>query len=92
MDTARKPDRVCRALGDPTRRRLLERLGTTPGATTGTLAATEPSLSRWAILKHLDVLRKAGLVHTLPEGRRRRHYRELAALRPLTAWLEELGD
>lgn len=90
MDTARKLDRACRALGDPTRRRLLERLGTTPGLTTGALAATEPSLSRWAILKHLDVLREAGLVQTLPEGRRRRHYRELAALRPLADWLEQL--
>ena len=35
----------------------------------------------------LEVLRRAGLVRSMDEGRRRRHYRESAALAPLLVWL-----
>ena len=81
-------DRVCLALGDATRRRIFERLRTEPGATTGRLAADNRSLSRWAVMKHLAVLRDAGLVRTLPEGRHRRHWAQPAALDALEGWLE----
>jgi DNA-binding transcriptional ArsR family regulator len=85
--TERNLDSLCQALSDRTRRRILERLGLSPGATTGELAAGEASMTRWAVAKHLEVLRAAGLVRTLPEGRRRRHYREAAALGPLSDWI-----
>jgi hypothetical protein len=39
-------------------------------------------------MKHLAVLREAGMIQTLPEGRRRRHYRDPRALGPLLDWLE----
>lgn len=84
-------DRVVRALADPTRRRLLERLAQRPGQTSGELAAGVRQLTRWAVLKHLGALRDAGLVETLPQGRRRRHYLNAAALADLSEWLEELG-
>lgn len=80
-------DHLARAIADPTRRRILERLGREPGATTGELAALAPGLTRFATIKHLDVLRQAGLVRTMSEGRRRRHYAETAALGPLREWL-----
>ena len=80
-------DRLARAVADPSRRRILERLADRPGATTGELAALNPGLTRFATIKHLDVLRRAGLVRTMSEGRRRRHYAEMSALGPLREWL-----
>ncbi len=90
----RRPDAdplsaVCHALADPTRRTLLANLARAPGATTTDLAAAAPRMTRWAVMKHLTVLREAGLVQTLPEGRRRRHYRIPGGLRDLQAWLTE---
>ncbi|HET7677955.1 MAG TPA: helix-turn-helix transcriptional regulator [Candidatus Limnocylindrales bacterium] len=81
-------DLLGHALADPTRRRLLRLLRESPGLTTGELAAAVPGLTRWAVMKHLDALRAAGLVQTLHEGRRRRHYRDPRGLDELFAWLE----
>jgi len=78
---------ICRALADPTRRSLLRRLLAEPGVTTGELAAGTASLTRFAVMKHLGVLRDAGLVRTMSQGRRRRHFGEPEALAPLRAWL-----
>ena len=83
----RQLDRICLALGDPTRRRIVQRLLAEPGATTGRLAADNRTLSRWAVTKHLAVLRDAGLVRTMPEGRRRRHWAQPGALSALRDWL-----
>ncbi len=80
-------DRVCAALSDTTRRRLLQRLARSPGLTTGELTATAPRVTRWAVMKHIAVLRDAGLVQSLPEGRRRRHYRDERGLDALREWL-----
>lgn len=81
-------DRLLRALADPTRRRILHLLATRPGLTTHQLAAQVPGMTRWGVMKHLGQLREAGLVQTLPEGRRRRHFREPAALGVLRRWLD----
>jgi predicted transcriptional regulator len=40
-------------------------------------------------MKHLTVLREAGMIQTLPEGRRRRHYRIPGAFGDLQRWLAE---
>jgi DNA-binding transcriptional ArsR family regulator len=80
---------VCHALADPTRRVLLALLARRPGATTTDLARAAPRMTRWAVMKHLTVLREAGLIQTLPEGRRRRHYRIPGAVRALQSWLTE---
>lgn len=87
--TADRIDELARAIADQTRRRILDRLATQPGSTTGELAALAPGLTRFAVIKHLDVLRSAGLIRSMPEGRRRRHYLERAALDPLRAWLSD---
>lgn len=81
-------DAICRALSDPTRRSILGRLAKASGATTSELTALAPTISRFAVMKHLEVLRRSGLMRSMDEGRRRRHYREAAALEPLRAWLE----
>ncbi|HVM29904.1 MAG TPA: metalloregulator ArsR/SmtB family transcription factor [Candidatus Limnocylindrales bacterium] len=85
-------DGTLRAISDPTRRQILQLLGTQPGLTTGQLAERVGGISRWAVMKHLAVLRKAGLVQTLDEGRRRRHYRELPPLRAVERWLQQELD
>ncbi|MBA2253542.1 MAG: helix-turn-helix transcriptional regulator [Chloroflexi bacterium] len=76
------------AVSDRTRRHLFERVAERPGMTTGELAGTVTGLTRYAVMKHLEVLRRAGLVQTLPEGRRRRHYGVERALEPAREWLE----
>lgn len=60
---------VWRALGDATRRALLDRLRERPH-TTGELAAAFPQ-TRFAVMKHLDILVGAGLVLVRREGRER---------------------
>ncbi len=62
-------DPVWRALSDATRRAILDLLRAAP-RTTGQLAAAFP-LSRFAIMKHLDVLVGAGLVSLRRDGRER---------------------
>jgi len=84
---AARLDAICHGLADPTRRAILAHLAASPGATTAQLATVAPALSRFAVMKHLEVLRRAGLVRSMDEGRRRRHYREPTALAPLLAWL-----
>ena len=81
-------DRGFHALSDATRRAIWMDLGPEPGLTTAELAERRSTLTRWAVMKHLAVLREAGLIQTLPEGRRRRHYRDDRALHALGEWLE----
>ena len=84
-------DRIFRALGDETRRRIWLLLGPRPGASTSDLTAAFPRLSRWAVMKHLRVLREAELLQTLPQGRQRRHYRVERSLDVIRAWLDGAG-
>jgi DNA-binding transcriptional ArsR family regulator len=86
-------DRIMRALADTTRRKLFRQIAQTPGMSTTDLSALAPGMSRWGVMKHIEVLRESGLVQTLPDGRRRRHYAEMHVLAPLRAWLsaEELA-
>jgi DNA-binding transcriptional ArsR family regulator len=60
-------DTVFQALGDPTRRALLERLGAGP-LTVSRLAAPFP-ISLAAVVQHLQVLEQCGLVQTEKVGR-----------------------
>jgi DNA-binding transcriptional ArsR family regulator len=80
-------DMVLRALADPTRRRILGLLSDRPGMTTSEISAHIDGMTRWGVMKHLALLAEAGLVQTMADGRRRRHFREQAALTPLRAWL-----
>jgi DNA-binding transcriptional ArsR family regulator len=68
--SARRDDRVWKALADPTRRRILDLLAARP-RTTGELADAFGRLSRFAIMKHLRVLQKAGLLIVTREARKR---------------------
>ena len=63
-------DDVWKALSDPTRRQILDLLRGGPKRTTEVVEAF-PKLTRFGVMKHLDVLRAAGLVTTRAEGRER---------------------
>jgi DNA-binding transcriptional ArsR family regulator/uncharacterized protein YndB with AHSA1/START domain len=66
-------DAVFRALGDPGRRRLLDKLNERNGLTLTELCE-DMGMTRQSVTKHLDVLEAAGLVTTLRRGRERLHY------------------
>ena len=72
-------DRVFGALADPTRRALLDQLAGGP-ATTGSLVSGVAHLSRTGALKHLAVLRAAGLIVTRSRGRERWNHLNAAPL------------
>lgn len=63
------PHAVCDALGDPTRREILDRLRRGP-TSVGALAEALP-VSRPAVSQHLRVLKDAGLVTERRDGTRR---------------------
>jgi uncharacterized protein YndB with AHSA1/START domain len=63
-----------RALSDPSRRLLLDRLFERDGQTLGDMAAHLPAMTRFGVMRHLRVLEDAGLVTTRREGREKRHF------------------
>ena len=70
--TAAVDDDLWSAIGDPTRRRMLDLLVGESGGTATTLSDRLP-VTRQAVAKHLAVLERAGLVHATPVGRERRY-------------------
>ncbi|MEO8668123.1 MAG: metalloregulator ArsR/SmtB family transcription factor [Bauldia sp.] len=66
-------DEVFKALADPTRRELLDRLFADNGQTLGDLC-TPLAMSRQAVSKHLAILEDANLVATVKRGREKLHY------------------
>jgi DNA-binding transcriptional ArsR family regulator len=66
-------DKVFKALADPGRRQLLDRLHADNGQTLGQLCTTL-DMSRQAVTKHLKLLEAANLVATVWRGREKLHY------------------
>lgn len=80
-------DHVWKALSDPTRREILDMLRDGPRQTTAIVEAF-PQLSRFGVMKHLDVLREVGLVKTRSEGRCRINSLNAAPIRDiLERWI-----
>jgi len=74
------------ALADPTRRALLDRLRG-GGPMSLTQLAERLPMTRQAVTKHLDALRRAGLVAVTRRGRERLHALNAAPLREVDDWL-----
>jgi uncharacterized protein YndB with AHSA1/START domain/DNA-binding transcriptional ArsR family regulator len=73
-------DAVFKALADPTRRALLDRLRERNGQTLGELC--EPlAMARQSATQHLDVLQAANLISVVRRGRQKLHY-----LNPVPLW------
>lgn len=66
-------DAVFRALADPVRRALLDRLRERGGQTLGELCLHR-AMTRQAVTKHLNILEAANLAVSERAGRERRHY------------------
>jgi DNA-binding transcriptional ArsR family regulator len=80
-------DRVFHALGDPTRRGILEQLSERPVSVSTLASPLDMSLA--AVLQHIRVLEDCGLVSTTKVGRTRTCALELGALNSATDWLTE---
>ncbi len=76
---------VYSAIADPTRREMMELLGT--GELSITAIASHFPVSRVAISKHLAVLEQAGLVQERKVGREHRYQLNPVPLRQAHAWL-----
>lgn len=83
-------DELWNAIGDPTRRRLVDLLLTTGPGTATTLGAQLP-VTRQAVAKHLTVLERAGLVHAAPTGREKRYHVDDRQLARAVAQLNTVG-
>jgi DNA-binding transcriptional ArsR family regulator len=82
-------DTLFRALADPTRRALFERLCRKGEQTVAALTA-RAGISQPAVSKHLAVLKEAGLVRDRHEGRQTHYSAQLRALAPLIDWTSQM--
>lgn len=80
-------DRVFHALGDPTRRAIVERLS--EGAMSASRLAMPLDLTVAAVVQHLQILEKSGLVRTTKVGRVRTCRIEPAGLSVAERWIDE---
>ncbi|WP_187363802.1 ArsR/SmtB family transcription factor [Streptomyces piniterrae] len=81
---------VLSALADPTRRRILDALAA-HGEATATVLAAELPVSRQAIVKHLGVLDRAGLVAGHREGREARYRVVPERLGVAARWMDRIA-
>jgi DNA-binding transcriptional ArsR family regulator len=92
--TAREPgvdDELWSALGDPTRRRMLDLLLAEGGGTATTLGRRLP-VTRQAVAKHLGVLDRVGLVRSTTAGREKRYHVDEQQLARAAAQLASVGN
>jgi DNA-binding transcriptional ArsR family regulator len=79
-----------RALADPTRRSIFERIVTADGITVVELTRAG-AVSQPAVSQHLRALKDAGLIAERREGRTARYRAEPGGLAPLVDWLGVYG-
>jgi ArsR family transcriptional regulator, cadmium/lead-responsive transcriptional repressor len=84
-------DDLWSAVGDPTRRRLLDLLLADGDGTATTLGQQLP-VTRQAVAKHLVVLDRVGLVRATQAGREKRYRVDEAQLARAVAQLESVGS
>jgi len=65
---------VFKAINDPSRRLLMDRLFEADGQTLTELCAYLPDMTRFGVMSHLKVLEEAGLVVSRKVGRNKHHY------------------
>jgi DNA-binding transcriptional ArsR family regulator len=85
-------DRVFKALGDPTRRFLLDRLFARDGRTLTELES-ELEMTRFGVMKHLRVLEDADLVVTRKSGREKLHFLNPVPIRLIhDRWIDKYTE
>lgn len=80
-------ERVFKALADPTRRRVVERLGRRPASTSELAAGVDMALP--SFLQHLRLLEECGLVTSHKSGRVRTYRLTPEPLKQAAGWLDE---
>ena len=85
------PHLVFRALSDPTRRGIFERLSRN-GERTVHAVTDEAGISQPAVSKHLAQLKLAGLVRDRRQGRETHYSIDPRGLAPLVDWIGVYGD
>jgi DNA-binding transcriptional ArsR family regulator len=80
-------EQVFRALADPSRRLLLDRLFERDGRTLSELES-QLEMTRFGVMKHLKVLEEAGLVSRSREAQRRPVHLEAEVFDLMTKWIE----
>jgi DNA-binding transcriptional ArsR family regulator len=81
---------VMRALADPTRRALFERVARSDEITVVELTRGS-GVTQGAISQHLKALKQAGLVAERPEGRKVYYRAQPEGLEPLADWMGHYG-
>lgn len=81
---------VMRALADPTRRGIFERIVSSDEITVGELTRGS-GITQGAISQHLKALKQAGLVVERPEGRHVHYRAQPEGLAPLVDWMSHYG-
>jgi len=85
-------DLVFKALADPTRRMLLDRLFTRDGRTLTELEA-QLEMTRFGVMKHLKVLEGAGLVVSRKRGREKLHFLNPVPIRQIhDRWIDKYRE
>ena len=85
-------DHVFKALADPTRRHLLDRLFERDGRTLTELES-EIEMTRFGVMKHLKVLAEAGLVVTRRQGREKLHFLNPVPIRLIhDRWIDKYTE
>jgi DNA-binding transcriptional ArsR family regulator len=86
MEPATPIDTIMRALADPTRRAVYERIAGS-GEISVVDLTRDSGVTQGAISQHLKTLRQAGLVVERPEGRKVYYRANARGLEPLSTWL-----
>jgi DNA-binding transcriptional ArsR family regulator len=85
-------DRVFKALADPTRRHLLDRLFEDSGLTLTELES-DLEMTRFGVMKHLRILADAGLVVSKKVGREKRHFLNVVPIRLIhDRWIDKFTE
>lgn len=85
-------DRVFKALADPTRRLLLDRLFARDGRTLTELES-ELAMTRFGVMKHLRVLEDANLIITRRSGREKLHFINAVPIRLIhDRWIDKFTE
>jgi DNA-binding transcriptional ArsR family regulator len=92
VQPAAADDRVFKALADPSRRHLLDRMFIDDGLTVRDLEANL-EMTRFGVMKHLRILEDAGLVVTRKRGREKHHYLNPVPIRLIhDRWIDKYTE
>lgn len=83
---------IFKALADPNRRKLLDLLHASNGRTLNDLCAPL-DMSRFGVMKHLNILKEAGLITTRKAGREKFHYLNAVPIRQIyERWVSKYAE